>query len=110
MRRVGMAASVVLSGMMIGPPLVFAESRPLEQLPKDLLRWSTLWMDIPKQMYEVGQEDGPLAALTWGPTKGTAVMVQSTTKELWDVVKPDQRPHQRQGQDHSKGLIVRYEF
>ena len=110
MRRVGMAASVVLSGVMIGLPLVFAESRPLEQLPKDLLRWSTLWMDIPKQMYEVGQEEGPLAALTWGPTKGTAVMLQSTTQELWDVVKPDKRPQRSQGVDNPKGLIVRYEF
>lgn len=110
MRRVGMAASLVISGVMFGLPLVFAESRPIEQLPKDLLRWSTLWMDIPKQMYAVGQEEGLLAALTWGPTKGTAVMVQSTTKEVWDVVKPDQRPHQRQGRDSPKGLIVRYEF
>ena len=91
-------------------PSALAESRPLKQLPADVVRWSTLWVEVPKQVYEVGQEEGPLAAMTWGPVKGTAVFVNSTAKELWDATKPDQRPgHQLSGK-RPAGAIVRYEF
>ena len=65
----------------------------------------------PQQMLEVGRDEGPLAALTWGPTKGTVKLIESTTKELWDVAKPDkERPGRRPGGDGPKGLIIRYEF
>lgn len=99
-----------LVGIVGGLPSVFAASKPLEKLPVDLMRWSTLWVAIPKSMAEVGQDDGPLAALTWGPVKGTAVLVESTTKEVWNTVKPDQRPGHRPSSQHPKGLIFRYEF
>jgi len=96
--------------MLAGVLSAFAASRPIEQLPKDLARWSTLWAAIPKSMAKVGQDDGPLAALTWGPVKGTVVLVESTTKEVWNTVKPDQRPGHRLRSQHPKGLIFRYEF
>jgi len=101
------AASV---GMLVGVPPAFAASKPLEKLPEDIARWSTLWVAIPKSMAKVGQDDGPLAALTWGPVKGTAVLVESTTKEVWDTVKPDQRLGHHPGSQHPKGLIFHYEF
>jgi len=105
-RSLPVAVSV---GLLISPA-AFAESRPIEQLPGDVVRWSTLWVAIPKSMVEVGQEDGPLAALTWGPVKGTAALVESTAKEVWDTVKPDHTPGHRPNSPHPKGLIFRYEF
>ena len=113
MRRCIWVLGLVMASWLGGMSFLFAESRPLKQLPGDLVRWSTIWKDIPQQMYEVGQESGPVAAVLWGPTKGTAVMVQSTTKELWSVMKPDQRQDHDSydvEEDSPTGLILRYEF
>ena len=94
-----------------GIPFSSAGSRPMEQLPKDILRWSTLWMKVSQGMYDVHQEDGPLAAVTWGPAKGTGMFLYSMGKELWDGAKPDERPGHRSRQDSSvKGVIFSYEF
>lgn len=88
----------------------FAEERPFKQLPHDLLRWSLAWVAIPQQMVEVGRAYGPLAALTWGPAKGTAVLVDTTTKELWSAAKQDDRPRRRSREDYAKGVMFRYAF
>jgi hypothetical protein len=88
-----------------------AERRPLRQLPEDVVRWSTVWLQIPEQMMEVGRTDGPVAAMTWGPTKGAAMMVHSTVKELWEAAKPDKRPGRRRSRPgEPRGVMVRYEF
>ena len=84
--RMGLIIGIV-SGWM---PLAWAESRPMKDLPADLVQWSTMWVEVPKQMVEVGKDDWALAALTWGPAKGTAMMLKSGTKKLWDSMKPDQ--------------------
>jgi len=110
MTRGLVVAMVVMGLLMSAGASVSAESKPIEQLPKDVVRWSTLWVNVPKEMVEVGQEYGPLAALTWGPTKGTAVMIESTTEELWKAMKPDKRSRRRLEGDGTKGLIFRYEF
>lgn len=91
-------------------PSAFAASRPIEQLPEDIARWSTLWVAVPKSVVEVGRVHGPLAALTWGPAKGLAALVESTTNEVWNTVKPDEKPSDRPRSQHPKGLIFRYEF
>lgn len=103
---------VVAWGMVMGvAKLASAQSRPLEQLPKDVAKWSTVWVEVPKQMYEVGKDDGPLAALTWGSAKGTAVMIDSTTKDLWNAWKPDEKPgHESTADDDVTGPLFRYEF
>lgn len=80
-----------------------AESKPLTDLPSDLAHWSTLWMELPRQMYGVGQEEGPVSAMTWGPVRGTIMMMDATGKALWDAVKYDQRPGRGDA-------ILRYEF
>ncbi len=100
-----LAVSVMCTGIAM-----CAESKPLRELPTDLMRWSTLWTAIPRQMYEVGQEDGPLAAVTWGPTKGTAQVIQQTTEELWNAAKPDHRPGHESTVKGSNGVLLRYEF
>ena len=109
-----MSRAVLVGLMIIGVggwvPSALAESRPLKQLPTDVVKWSTMWVEVPRQMVEVGKDEGPLAALTWGPAKGTAMMIQSTTKELWDAVKPDQRPRHQSGTSQPVGAILRYEF
>lgn len=85
---------------------VFAATKPIGQLPKDVVRWSTIWVEIPKQMVNVGKEQGPLAALTWGPVKGTVSFVQSAVKEAWETAKADDRPKNK----GSNGSIFRYVF
>ena len=87
-----------------------AASKPIGQLPKDVMRWSTMLVEIPKQMVNVGKEQGPLAALTWGPVKGTAHLVESTVKEAWSTVKPEQKQARRPEDERLGGPIFRYEF
>ncbi len=102
---------VLIAGVWLGAVMpVFAESRPIKQLPSDVVRWSTMWVAVPQEMYAVGLEEGPLAAVTWGPAKGTVTFVKSTTQEFWDVVKPDEKPGHRAPTRRDTGLIARYEF
>ncbi len=86
-----------------------AERKPIDQLPGDVVRWSTTWMEIPKQVAEVSRNEGPLSGVVWGPAKGTALMIRSTTAALWELAQPEQQPVP-QGRDREPGMIVRYEF
>ena len=88
----------------------WAETRPIEQLPDDVFRWSTLWTDIPKEMADVGKHQGALAGVTWGPTKGTVKILEDTTREIWGVLKEDDRQPKLQGRGHPKGVIFEYTF
>ena len=87
-----------------------ADTRPIEQLPKDIWRWSTLWTHIPGEMAKVGQEEGVVSAVAWGPAKGTAVMIEATADELWSTVKPNQKKRRGQRYEQPLGAILRYEF
>ena len=87
-----------------------ADTRPIEQLPKDLWRWSTLWTHIPEEMANVDKQEGAVSAATWGPTKGVAVMVQATADEVWKTVKPNQKKRRGQQYNEPVGVILRYEF
>lgn len=109
MRRFSGLAGVWVASLLIVPP-VQAESRPLKQLPKDLVRWSTLWMTVPEQMMDVAVDYGPLAAVTWGPAKGTATMVERTTRDLWNATKPDKHPGAQRDPSRLKGPVFRYTF
>ena len=86
-----------------------AEVRPIEALPKDVVRIGTLWSHIPRQMAEVGREDGMVSAVIWGPVRGAAVMVQKTGDELWSTVKPA-KPRKGVHRNDPVGAILRYEF
>lgn len=87
-----------------------AQSKPIDELPTDLAHWSTMWVEVPRQMYGVGQEEGPVAAITWGPVRGTVMFVNATTKALWDVAKPEMRPAHRSRNKEPLGPMLRYEF
>ena len=104
MRRVLLLIGFVATSMTA---TASADVKPLNELPTDVGRWSTMWIAVPQQMYRVGLEHGPVAAVTWGPAKGAAVMVESTTRELWNAAQPDHRPG-RQSED--SGVIFRYDF
>jgi len=105
--RVAMAVAIIVSG----ESLVSAESKSLDELPVDVFRWSTLWVSIPQEMHQVGRHEGPLAAMTWGPVKGTAALMGTATKEVWRAAKPDRRPgHYSPTRKGPSGLILRYEF
>lgn len=110
MRR-ALASAVVVVGLLgAATSSECAESKPIAELPGDLVRWSTMWMDIPQQMVAVGQEEGPLAAMTWGPVRGAAVFMNTTTKALWEAAQSEQRAgHQLSGK-RPNDAIFRYEF
>ena len=111
MRRIAMVAGLALSLVGAPPCSLAAQHKSIRQLPDDVVRWSTAWLIIPEQMYEVAQTNGPVAALTWGPAKGAAVMVHSTIKGLWEAAKPDPRPVRRAQQPNEpRGVMLRYEF
>ena len=110
MRRTVFLGVVLVTGLVGGEPLAFAASRPIKQLPGDIVRVSTIWMAIPKDMVEVGREHGPLAALTWGPAKGMTTFVRSTASEIWDTVKPDKKRSRLASRGRPNGAIFRYEF
>ena len=110
MRRGPWVAVGMLVSALVVPHPAWAESRPLKQLPKDLARWSTMWIAIPQQMIDVGLDYGPVAAVTWGPAKGTAKMVEDTTQDMWDAMKPEPHPGQRRHDEGTKAAIFRYTF
>ena len=110
MRKVLAGAVVVagVCGLMMAAQA--AEGKPIQELPGDLVKWSTLWVEVPRQMYGVGQEEGPVAAITWGPVKGTVMFVSATTKTLWDAAQSEKRQGHRPTSKQPVGAILRYEF
>lgn len=110
MRRAGMIVGMVVGAVMVGASGAQAEGRSIKELPADLVRCSLLWTEVPKQMIEVGKDDGPVAALTWGPVKGTAVMVESATTGVWTVMKSNHAATRYASRKNPNGPIFRYEF
>lgn len=94
--------AMLMVGLSCSVAAYAADAKPLEDLPSDLAHWSTLWMELPKQMYGVGQEEGPVSAMTWGSVRGTVKLVDATSKAVWAAAKQDSRP--------GRGAILRYEF
>lgn len=101
--RTMLCTMTLIAGLSYSFAVHAAEAKPIESLPSDLAAWSTLWMELPKQMYGVGQEQGPISAMTWGSVRGTVKVVDATSKALWNAAQQqDQRP--------GHGAILRYEF
>ncbi len=102
---------VAATGLWSGD--AFAESRPIAELPKDVERCSIAFAEVPHQMNEVDLDHGHLAAITWGPAKGAAVIVGSAAEVVWHATQPDRRPghsNPREEDSDSSGAILRYEF
>lgn len=110
MRRAGMIVGIIVGAVMVGASGAQAQGRSIKQLPSDLVRCSLLWTEVPKQMVAVGKDDGPVAALTWGPVKGTAVMIESATKGVWTVMKANRAAQRYSSRKNPNGPIFRYEF
>jgi len=110
MKRFLFAGVIVLAMFVSRGDQVFADARPIQQLPADVMRWSTLWIAIPGSMAQVAQEHGPLAAVTWGPAKGTMAFVQSTAKEVWDPARLDKDSGRRFEDERPNEIAFRYTF
>ena len=110
LERILLAIALVFGLILSGQLDARARSRPLRELPSDVSRWSTTWMAIPQQVAEVGREHGPLAAMTWGPAKGTARFVRSTVEEVWDAAKLDHQSDGRAANPWPTGPIIQYKF
>lgn len=110
MNRTRWVTGALVGLVLMSAPLAFAEDRPLKQFPADVARWSTLWMAIPQQMMVVGQEQGPLAAVTVGPTQGAAAMVESTGHEVWNAMQSETNPAQRYKNEEEGTAVFRYDF
>ena len=84
------------------------QTKPIGELPQDVVSLSTGWTQIPKGAYEVAKEHGPVAGAILGPVKGTATFVKWTAEELWNALKTetDQKPQSLE----ERGLAFRYEF
>lgn len=65
-RVLGVATVAAVSLSQVG----FAE-QSLEQLPKDVISFSLVWVALPQTMAEVTKDHGPLAGVSWGVVKGT---------------------------------------
>ena len=98
--------------LMIAAAPAWAKPRPIDQLPVDVMRWSTMWIEVPQEIGEVNRESGPFVAMTVGPAVGTAKMVQRTSLDLWDAMLPDTRPGMRASTKGrgAAGPVFRYEF
>lgn len=108
--RKTLAGAVVIAGVWcMAGAVQAAETKPLSELPGDLARWSTLWMDVPRAMYDVGMEEGPVTAVTWGPVKGTVMLVSTATRTLREMAQPEQ-PAAHTSQARRPGVIFQYEF
>lgn len=111
MRRAAVVIGLVLGCFWCRGLSAYAESRPIEQLPRDLANWSTMWWAIPEQMLEVASVYGPVAAVTWGPTKGAWTMLDRTSRDVWQAAKSEKRPgHASPYRRQTPGAIFRYEF
>lgn len=108
--RSGSLAVTMVTGWVMATVAWAAEGKPISELPADLARWSTMWVEVPRQMYGVGQEEGPIAAMIWGPVRGVVMLVNATTKAAWDVVKPETRKAHKSRSKQPAGAILRYEF
>jgi hypothetical protein len=99
----------ILMAMTALAALAGAQTKPIEDLPGDVAHWSSLPLEVPKAMASVGGEEGPISAVTWGPAKGTAVVIQTLTEDVWLAVKPepDKPAHRRH---EPVGPLFRYEF
>lgn len=102
------AMAALMNALAVLP--VFAESRPIEQLPGDVVRWSTVWMAIPTEIAKETREHGPVAGFMWGPAKGTAIMLNSTSREIWKASTAPDRPSIAPKRSNPKGPIFRYDF
>ena len=110
MRKALASAMVVAAVCSLMTAAQAAQDKPIQALPGDLVKWSTLWVEIPKEMYSVGQDAGPLAAVTWGPVKGAAALVNVTTKTLWDAAQQKTPQGRRTKGGQPVGPLLRYEF
>ncbi len=107
MWRVLYRVVIALSVMMSDASVASADNRPVEQLPADIVRWSTLWTLVPEQMAESHLAQGPVAGVTIGVARGVAKLVCVTGEEVWHIARTDRRP----GHRHEPGaLLLRYEF
>ena len=108
--RFGMVTALMVLMSASAAMPAWAEGRPIEKLPGDVVRWSTMWMMIPAEIAKETREHGPVAGVMWGPAKGTAVMLDSTSREIWKASTAPDRPSIAPKRSNPKGPIFRYDF
>ena len=110
-RKLKLFIAAMVIGIFFGTPSPSAaEHKSIKELPTDMAHWSTFWRVLPAEMYAAGEEKGPLAALTWGMIKGTGKLVQSSSKGLWDIVKPLPNADLPLKANRPPGAIISYSF
>jgi len=86
-QRTALVSLIVFGIFMNWLSTGFAQTRPIENLPKDVVNLTTVWTEIPK-----------------GPT----TFMRSTAEQLWEVVRPD--AHRVVRPDEPSVLALRYAF
>ena len=101
-----LAAIAICNATSVG----WAATKPIDELDDDVTTWSTMPLDVPKTMVDVGKQEGPLSAVMWGPAKGTAVFIRSLTAETWKTLKPERETTPGVHHKDPVGPVLRYEF
>ena len=109
LQRTALAALVALGILINWASVGFAQTKPLSDLPQDVVMFSTGWTEIPKQMYQAGQESGTIAGVARGSAEGAGNFVTKTARGIWNVLKPNPE-HQAGRLDQPSGLAFRYAF
>lgn len=70
---------------------VFAEEEPLalqpaKKLARGVTNLATGWLEVPKQVYEVGREEGWLVGLARAPFDGLGMSVARTVAGMYEMV------------------------
>jgi putative exosortase-associated protein (TIGR04073 family) len=61
------------------------EANALTKFGRGLVNMGSCWLEVPKQAYEVTKEDGPLAGITYGIVKGTAMGIARGASGVYDT-------------------------
>ncbi|MBI4354848.1 MAG: hypothetical protein HY597_00175 [Candidatus Omnitrophica bacterium] len=56
-------------------------TKDIQELPRDLATWSTLWMEVPQAVSEETRANGPVQGIVVGPWEGMASMVETVGGE-----------------------------
>ncbi len=89
--KAGVVLVTFLMGLSLSIPAVRAEEELLllqsgTKLARGVTNLATGWLELPKQIYEVGEEEGWLVGVLRGPIDGAGMSFARTVAGLYEVL------------------------
>ncbi|MCQ9206368.1 MAG: exosortase system-associated protein, TIGR04073 family [Omnitrophica bacterium] len=81
-----------------------AEARPINKLGNGLNNLLTSWMDIPRQVKAVSEEQDAFAGMTYGVVKGIGLALARTIAGTFDVITFPFEPYDQPAMDPIYGM------